>query len=95
MSVAPLAVGCGRKAPGPDECHDLALRWVASGAIGTHGRIMLRRAPDEDEVLRRTTLCLTTPYDRALVACVQAGGGIEGCYRAFEFRRRGMVPAAE
>jgi hypothetical protein len=37
-------------------------------------------------VLRRATLCLTTPYDKALVACIEAAGSVAGCYRAFEMR---------
>jgi hypothetical protein len=88
--MVPLAVACQRKAPGPEECHDLAVRWVSTvrwggGAPVRGGRA--RVAPDDDAVLERTTRCLTTPYDRELVECVRVrGGAIVDCYEAFEAR---------
>jgi hypothetical protein len=89
--MVPLAVACQRKAPGPEECHDLAVRWVKSvrsaAAVGPRGR-RPRLLPDEDAVLERTTVCLTTPYDRELVDCVRARGDIVQCYEAFEARHR-------
>jgi hypothetical protein len=47
------------------------------------------RAPelDEQEVLARTTECLTVPYDHTLVNCVNSGGVPELCLRAFAARR--------
>ena len=89
ICMMPVAVACQRKAPGPEECHDLAVRWVNSvrfgGGAGLRGR-RIRLAPDDDAVLERTTKCLTTPYDRELVECVRASGEILQCYRAFEAR---------
>lgn len=101
VSTLPFAIGCGRKAPGPDECHELAVRWVSQQSpgrgifvgppgIGYPRRRVLTAPLDEEEVEKRTTLCLTTPYDRALVACVQAVGAIGECYRAFEARHGGV-----
>jgi hypothetical protein len=91
ICMVPLAVACQRKAPGPEECHDLAVRWVKSvrwgAAAGPRGR-RARLLPDEDAVLERTTVCLTTPYDRELVDCVRARGDIVQCYEAFEGRHR-------
>jgi hypothetical protein len=97
-AVLLLAVGCGRKAPGPEECHDLAVRWVgAVGRRGGDGSPLRRiRAPLEDDaVLERTTLCLTTPYDRELVTCVQTRGSVVQCYRAFEARHGVLAPPPE
>lgn len=81
----------------------MAVRWVNLESLGRHGLRLGRHAPgpwglelggeEEDEVMKRTTLCLTTPYDRALVACVEGVGNIVGCYRAFE-ARHGPVPAS-
>jgi hypothetical protein len=93
-----LAVACQRKAPGPDECHRLAVRWVEATRpfrnIGTFGRRRIALPPAEDDaVLERTTRCLTTPYDREFVACVDARRDVLDCYRAFEFRHgRGLAP---
>jgi hypothetical protein len=44
---------------------------------------------DDDVVLERTNTCLTTPYDRELIACADAKQDVVQCYKAFEFRRRG------
>lgn len=91
--MVPLAVACQRKAPGPEECHDLAVRWVNAvrwgGGVAPRGR-RVRFARDDDAVLERTTLCLTTPYDRQLVECVRVRGAIVDCYEAFEARHGGM-----
>jgi hypothetical protein len=92
--MVPLAVACQRKAPGPEECHDLAVRWVGAvrwgAGTGVRGR-RVRVASDEDAVLERTTECLTTPYDRELIECVRARGTIVPCYEAFEARREGRL----
>ena len=94
--MVPLAVACQRKAPGPEECHDLAVRWVGavrwgSGAgVGVRGR-RVRAAPEDGAVLERTTACLTTPYDRELVECVRASSAIVACYEAFEARHAGRL----
>jgi hypothetical protein len=91
--MVPLAVACQRKAPGPEECHDLAVRWVNAvrwgGGLAPRGR-HVRFARDDDAVLERTTLCLTTPYDRELLECVRVRGTIVDCYEAFEARHGGM-----
>jgi hypothetical protein len=87
--MVPLAVACQRKAPGPEECHALAVRWVNAvrwgGGAAPRGR-RVRFAQEDDAVLERTTLCLTTPYDRELVECVRVRGAIVDCYEAFEAR---------
>ena len=79
--------GCARRAPGPEECHELALAWV----LGPRARAMqsFGRAADE-AILDRTTECLTTPYDRELVQCVTTGAPARRCFGAFESRRRAL-----
>jgi hypothetical protein len=94
LCMVPLAVACQRKAPGPDECHDLAVRWVGAvrGGLGAgHRGRRARSAGDDDAVLERTTKCLTTPYDRALVECVRSSGAIVQCYEAFEARHEARL----
>src|SRR5437773_6340848 len=87
LVLLPL-VGCQRKAPGPDECHELAVRWVEAmrggGPRVNFGTRRLHVLGHDEAVLERTTTCLTTPYDRELVACVQARGAVVQCYQAFE-----------
>jgi hypothetical protein len=83
--------GCARRAPGPEECHDLALYWV----LGPRARVVQRFGPAAEEaILDRTTKCLTTPYDRELVQCVTAGGPTRRCLAAFESRHRALQASA-
>ena len=83
--------GCARRAPGPDECHDLALYWV----LGPRARVVQRFGPAAEEaILDRTTKCLTTPYDRELVQCVTTGAPTRRCLAAFEERRRALTVSA-
>jgi hypothetical protein len=78
--------GCERRAPGPDECHALAVRWILAEHGG--GRLGPRTiVVPESLVLERTTECLTTPYDRELLQCVTSGVAPRSCFRAFQARR--------
>ena len=81
---------CARRAPGPDECHDLAVRWVLTERGARYWR--LGRGADS-EVLERTTECLTTPYDRDLVQCVTSGAAPRACLRSFQARRGSAITA--
>jgi len=96
LVVTPALEGCGRRLPGPDECHELAVRWEQAerGAwmreLGRHA-LELSDTSDEDPVLELTTECLTTPYDRELVACGMSSVSPRVCLRQFE-RRRGITP---
>jgi hypothetical protein len=84
--VLNFATACERRAPGPDECHDLALAWV----LGVRpSRLQGRRlgANAQQAILERTTDCLTTPYDKELVQCVTGGGASpRTCLVGFEAR---------
>lgn len=85
-------LGCGRRAPGPEDCHELALRMERNSPMQPEppsGQILIPELSAEDEedpVLRRTTECLTTPYDRALVSCVTSGSPTQSCWLAFVAR---------
>ena len=77
-----LALGaCTRRAPGPAECYEFA-----RSLVGVPKRAVL--LPDdvaavvESEAVR----CLTMPYDRELIACIQAGAGKRRCQVEFELR---------
>jgi hypothetical protein len=75
------APGCTRRAPGPAECYEFA-----RSLIGVPKRAVI--LPDEvgAVVESEAVRCLTTPYDRALIACVEAGTGKRRCQVEFELR---------
>jgi hypothetical protein len=80
-----LLFACSRKAPGPAECNEFALR-----AVGVRDERMLaiervRRAVDE-----LTVRCLVTPYDRELLRCAEELG-LRVCLADFQ-RRAGPAP---
>jgi hypothetical protein len=79
-----LPLGCARKAPGPMECHELALRVAGLPVpLAPQQRIDPRIQRALEEVTLR---CLTTPYDRELLACVRSGLETRGCFAAFQQR---------
>jgi hypothetical protein len=76
-------VDCERKAPGPTEC-----AWFAEAFIGMardDERATFREQAAIDEV---TQLCLTTPYDRELIACSQSTKRARACFDAYKVRTR-------
>jgi hypothetical protein len=83
-----LLSGCARKAPGPMECHAFARRVLglppSAGLIADAERRVDRRVQMAVEEL--TVSCLTTPFDRELVACTESGAGLRGCFAAFQAR---------
>jgi hypothetical protein len=93
LALADLS--CARRAPGPEECHALAVQWVGRegrrGVSQRFGGIVLE-APDS-RILDRTTECLTTPYDRELVACIASRASPALCFGAFQSRRSGLAAA--
>jgi hypothetical protein len=81
-------VGCSRRAPGPDECHALAVEWVRAEnpQLRAHGIDPEEVEDGAEAVLERATECLTTPYDRELVDCVVSRTSLRACATAFEQR---------
>jgi hypothetical protein len=71
----------------------MALRW--SGAdyvqVRTSGTL-LQRPMEDSEIAELIQLCLTTPFDRALIRCVDDGRPPRLCLDEFE-NRRAVTPA--
>jgi hypothetical protein len=82
VAVGLLAVpACQRKAPGPQECHRFALQ--------VHGidEDAVALPPPVKAVIDEVTIkCLTTPFDRELLRCVDEGRGAQRCVA--EYNRR-------
>ena len=64
--VAGLVGACPRKAPGPDECHALSLSM-----LGVDERIAAKIPSIERAAGSLTIACLTIPFDRELVSCME------------------------
>lgn len=73
--------GCSRKAPGPQDCYRFAL-----SVVGVTDQRMLRSPPVRAAVDQLTNRCLTTPFDRQLISCVNRFGNVRQCYAAFQAR---------
>ena len=74
-------LGCGREAPGPEECEhfaEIAVQLAGSGPLLT--------AEVQAAVDQETRTCLTQPYDYELLRCVTATHQASACMAAF--RRR-------
>ena len=81
-----LSASCARKAPGPFECQRFAEQVIGAA----HGdprltRVAARRMDD------LTSQCLTTPYDRQLLQCVESTGRGHACFIAFRQRTGRML----
>ena len=91
MLVAAAALwllGCERKAPGPQECHDFALQ-----ALGIPEGVKRLPPHFKAAVDELTVRCITTPYDRQLLRCVEEGRGSRRCLS--EFGRRAQLQQSE
>ena len=88
-SLGLLALGCERKAPGPEECTQFAEEFV--GVARSDPRATLANQADINEV---TQLCLTVPYDRALIACAQSTGRARACFDVYKQRTRSVTTLA-
>lgn len=75
-------LGCERKAPGPEECQLFAMRALGVNRIQ---ELALVGAGEKYQELVRE--CLTTPFDRELVQCVQMTARPRRCFESFERRR--------
>jgi hypothetical protein len=82
LLVALAVSACERRAPGPGDCSQHARRVVE--ALGAPLDTPQVAEAYESEISR----CLTTPYDRQLVRCVEERGATRRCYQEFELRRR-------
>jgi hypothetical protein len=83
-AIALIGLGCERKAPGPKEC--LAFAEVTAPTLGNGPRSAEGIAADVERLTRQ---CLTTPYDRELLQCVERGWELGRCEYEFRLRRRG------
>jgi len=81
-----LLLACSRKAPGPTECNEFALR-----AVGVRDERMLAIGRVRKTVDELTVRCLVTPYDRELLRCTEELG-LPVCLADFQ-RRAGPAPA--
>ena len=82
-----LAVGCARKAPGPTECRNFALSMFALQSEDDLGGATRRELAIRDQVDELTRECLTLPYDRGYLRCLEETRHTMACRRAFERRR--------
>ena len=81
-----LTVACERKAPSPDECLDYAML-----TLHVNDQRLLAVAEVKDQVDSVVIKCLTTPYDKELIACTKRRSGSSSCFLEFRDRelRRG------
>jgi hypothetical protein len=79
ISAAPC--GCERKAPGPDECEHFA---EMAARMSTDSPLL---SPElQAQIDEETRQCLTKPYDRELLACVETTHQAHGCLASFRQR---------
>lgn len=65
----------------------MALRWAGADSAQVRTAGMLLQRPMEDrEIAELIQLCLTTPFDRALIRCVDDGRPPRLCLGEFENR---------
>ena len=89
VAVALLAgLACQRKAPGPQECHRFALQ-----VHGIDEDAVALPPPVKAVIDDVTVKCLTTPFDRELLRCVDEGRGTQRCVA--EYNRRVHLRADE
>ena len=84
LGAALLAMpACQRKAPGPQECRRFALQvhGIAEDAPALP-------PPVKAVVDEVTVKCLTTPFDRELLRCVDEGRGPKRCVSEYSRRMR-------
>ena len=69
---------CQRKAPGPKECQRFALQVMGVGSTQTEVPPSVKNAMDE-----LTVTCLTRPFSRALLRCVEEGVAVRACMATY------------
>ncbi len=86
LAATALLAGCERKAPGPAECVAFAEQVLTRAANRAESAALLRAR--YEELVRQ---CLTTPFDRRMLACVDETGDYRHCRLYFELRRQGAA----
>jgi hypothetical protein len=81
-----VLLGCDRKAPGPVECSEFAEAFVGYSREDEH--TTPRGQAELDDM---THLCLTVPFDRALIACARSTHQPRACFDLYKQRTR-QVP---
>jgi|SRR5687767_1796979 hypothetical protein len=81
LLVVSAVMACERRAPGAADCQELAVR-----VVGVRDERLLEVPRVREAVIEETVKCLTVPYDRALLRCVEEQGTTVACQAAF--RRR-------
>lgn len=66
--------GCESKLPGPIECETMAFRALGRSSDDAAHSPLVRRVAN-----RLTRGCLTVPFDRATLRCVQEGRSLVSC----------------
>lgn len=84
LAAALLSCACERKAPGPSECQAFAYH-----VLGFREAIELRDPRLKAAVDELIVKCLTVPYDRKLLSCVEMSGQTRACLLDFRLRREG------
>ena len=69
---------CQRKAPGPAECQRFALQVMGIPSTQTSVPPSVQAAVDE-----LTVTCLTRPFNRALLRCVEEGVALRACLATY------------
>lgn len=82
-----LLSACERKAPGPRECRSVALSLSGLRSEEHLGGATRRELAIRDQVDEDTRECLTLPYDKSYVRCLEETGRTRECRSAFERRR--------
>jgi hypothetical protein len=83
ICIAWHALACERKAPGPQECRRFAFETLG---VRSTERLSERGHAELDDLTRR---CLTTPFDRELLRCVEQTQRLNTCLREFQRRQAG------
>jgi hypothetical protein len=84
--VAASALGCQRKAPGPEEC-----ARFAEAVVGGNRYITPVIAAQIEQQIQE---CLTRPYDRELLDCVLITHRAHACLASFR-ARTGGAPSSD
>lgn len=81
---------CERKAPGPFDCEAAGAR-----ALGITHRSQLQDPRVKQALDTWTVECLTTPFDRQLLRCVEETGRAQMCLMEFRLRHQDRYPDDE